>query len=544
MLFTVITFLAVTIAVAVFAWWRTRDDDLSTKDGYFLAGRSLTAPIIAGSLMLTNLSTEQIVGQPGQSYISNMGCMAWDVTSCCGLIGLALIFLPKYLKLGVTTVPEFLEERFDSTTKRIVSVLFLIGYMLSFLPTVLYSGALAFNNIFHIDQIVGVSQLTAVIFIAVIIGVIGSIYAIFGGLKAVAVSDTANGIGLIFGACIVPVMAFILLGNGSFVDGLHDFLTNLPGERFNAINPANATAPMIPWPVLFTGMMVNEFFYWGTHQAIIQRALGAKNLAEAQKGAIYAGFLKLTNPFLITMCGLIVLYFGQKGLLSADTVAALEQTSDLAYPTLVSMVLPKPVLGVFSAVLLGAVLSSFNSALNSCVTLYTLDIHRPLLNPNASDAHIVKVGKRFGTILAVVSIVVTPVVSLAPTGLYDFLQSCFGFYNVPILASVLIGMFSTRIPALAPKLGLILHVILYSISKFIPALNGVHYLYVLAVLFVFNVALQLFIGKIRPLETPFEMRDVHAVDMTPWKHAKLASLICMALLIGIYMIFSPLVLAA
>lgn len=131
MLFTAVTFIAFTALVAVIAWWRTRDDDLSTQDGYFLAGRSLTGPVIAGSLMLTNLSTEQLIGQTGQSFSTNMGPIAWEVTSAAALVILALVFLPRYLKMGLTTVPEFLENRYDSTTKRIVSIMFLLGYLLT-----------------------------------------------------------------------------------------------------------------------------------------------------------------------------------------------------------------------------------------------------------------------------------------------------------------------------------------------------------------------------------------------------------------------------
>ena len=163
MLFTAVTFIAFTALVAVIAWWRTRDDDLSTQDGYFLAGRSLTGPVIAGSLMLTNLSTEQLIGQTGQSFSTNMGPIAWEVTSAAALVILALVFLPRYLKMGLTTVPEFLENRYDSTTKRIVSIMFLLGYLLTYLPTILYSGALVFNQIFEVDKRMGVSQMQGVI---------------------------------------------------------------------------------------------------------------------------------------------------------------------------------------------------------------------------------------------------------------------------------------------------------------------------------------------------------------------------------------------
>lgn len=285
---------------------------------------------------------------------------------------------------------------------------------------------------------------------------------------------------------------------------------------------------MVPWPLLFTGMLFNNLFYWCTNQSIIQRALAAKNLKEAQKGALLAGAFKLLTPLFITFCGIIA--YGKFGTTLTN--------SDLAYPMLVLDVLPKALLGFFAAVLFGAILSSFNGALNGSIAMYTLDIHKPLFNPDATDKDLVKIGRRFGFGLAALSIVVAPLVSFAPTGLYDFLQSCFGFYNMPILAAVIVGIFSKKVPASAPKIVLISHVILYSISKFLPL--NVHYLYILSVLFIIDVLVLLFIGKIHPRETDFVLEDVKAVDLTPWKHIKAASVFCVAGLVVLYIIFSPL----
>lgn len=542
-MFIVITFILFTALVAVIAAVKTREENLDTQDGYFLAGRSLTGPVIAGSLMLTNLSTEQLVGQAGQTYATNMGPMAWESTSCIALILLAFVFVPRYLKMGLTTIPEFLEQRYDSGLRKLITLLLLLGYLLTYLPTVLYSGALVFNQIFNISGLLQVSELQGVTVTATAIGIVGAIYAIFGGLKAVAVSDTVNGLGLIVGGIALPVITVCAFGHGSFVDGIHNFINLIPAEKFNAINPANAQAPMIPWPVLFTGMVVNNLFYWATNQTIIQRALGAKNLAEAQKGAIYAAALKIITPLFIAICGLLVFYMAHNGLLSGDQVAALEKTSDLAYPTLIITMMPKPLLGFFAAVLFGAILSSFNSALNSCITLYTLDLHRPLFNPNASDAYLVRIGKRFGIVLAIISICIAPAVSLAPSGLYDFLQSCFGFFNVPILATVIIGMFTKYTPPIAPKAGLVLHVVLYSLTKTPLFPIHCHYLYVLFFLFVFQIAFQLIMGKVCPTAQPYIMKDAQVVDMAPWKHGKKAAIICIVLMLALYTLFSPIGLA-
>ena len=531
MAFTAITFVAFTALVALISWWKTRGDNLDTQDGYYLGGRSLTGPVIAGSLLMTNLSAEQLVGNNGQAVRVGMSTMGWEVTSAIALVILAFVLMPKYLKTGLTTVPQFFEQRYDEGTRRLVSIIVLLSYVVIMLPNILYAGAQVFVNIFGIDKMFGISRFAAIAIVCVATAIIGSIYAIFGGLKAVAVSDTVNGVGLLIGGLLIPILSICILGNGSFLAGIQDFITNVPAEKFNAVNPANALPPMIPWPVLFLGMLFNNLFYWCTNQSIIQRTLAAKNLAQAQRGAVFTAFLKLLDPFFITICGLLAYRFFGDGLAN----------SDLAYPSLITTVVPNWLLGIIAAVLFGAILSSFNSALNSCVTLYTLDFHRPLFNQTASDSHLVSVGKRVGTGLAIVSICVAPFVSNAPSGLYDFLQECFGFYSMPILAIVLVGFYTKRVPACAPKITLVVHVILYSISKFLPL--NVHYLYVLSVLFPVDLALMLLIGKFKPRATDFILEDSKAVDLTPWKYVKPAALTCFILMLCVYALFSPIGLA-
>ena len=173
----------------------TRGDNLETQDGYYLGGRSLTGPVIAGSLLMTNLSAEQLVGLNGQSWKTNMGPIAWEVGSMFTLLVLAYYFLPKYLKMGAMTIPSLMEERYGRGTKTMFSVVIVVMYSILNLPVILYSGAVVFEQIFDISGIMGTSKFVAVAILCVIIGIIGGCYAIFGGLKAVAVSDTINGIG-------------------------------------------------------------------------------------------------------------------------------------------------------------------------------------------------------------------------------------------------------------------------------------------------------------------------------------------------------------
>lgn len=362
-MFIFLSFAIFLVAVFAIAWYKAKGtDNTETATGYFLAGRGLSGPVIAATMILTNLSTEQIIGLNGQSYATNMGPMAWEVTSCVALITLALIFLPRYLKGGITTIPDYLEERFDSTTKRIVSILFLVSYVVTYIPTVLYSGGLVLNQIFGISDLLGISTFQAVALTGFLLGVVGAIYTVLGGMKLAAFSDTVNGIGLLIGGLLVPILGILLLGNGDFVGGFEIIIAT--PEKLNAINPANAQSPLIPWPVLFTGLLFNNLFYWCTNQSIVQKALGASSLKEAQKGAILAGLIKVLTPAILVFPGIIA--FAKYG----DALP----NADMAYPTLLLDVLPKPLLGIFAAILFGAAMSSLNGAMNSSSTLFTLDL--------------------------------------------------------------------------------------------------------------------------------------------------------------------------
>jgi solute:Na+ symporter, SSS family len=352
----ILTFILFTLFVAIISYWKTRKTDETSHDGYFLGGRSLTGVVIAGSLLLTNLSTEQIVGLNGASFKDGILVMAWETLAAIAMVITAVFLLPRYLKGGLTTVPQFLEQRYDKVTKTITSGLFLSGYAIVLLPIVLYSGALALSNMFNIPELLGVSKTTALWITVWTIGIIGSIYAIFGGLKAVAVSDTINALGLLVGGMLIPIFGLMAIGDGSISEGISTLIADNP-EKFKSLGGPKSS---IPWETIFTGMMLVQLFYWGTNQAIIQRALGAKNLKEGQKGLLLASFIKILGPLIVVLPGVIAYHmFGSQ-----------IENPDEAYPMLVEKVLPDAWLGFFAAVLFGAILSSFNSALNSSVTLF------------------------------------------------------------------------------------------------------------------------------------------------------------------------------
>ena len=542
MAFTAITFVAFTALVAIISWWKTRGDNLETQDGYYLGGRSLTGPVIAGSLLMTNLSAEQLVGNNGQAVRVGMSTMGWEVTSAIALVILAFVLMPKYLKTGLTTVPQFFEQRYDEGTRRLVSIIVLLSYVVIMLPNILYAGAQVFVNIFGIDEIFGISRFAAIAIVCVATAIVGSIYAIFGGLKAIALSDSINGLGLIVGGLLVPVFGFMFLsgqlgGDGSFMDGFDKFLHTDP-SYLNAINEVNTPEPWLPWPLLFTGLLVNNMYYWATNQSIIQRTFGAKNLKEAQKGAVFAGFLKIMTPLIIVVPGVIcaLAYPGTDW-----------GSGDSAYPMLVAQVMPKPILGFFAAVMFGAILSSFNSVLNSASTMFTLDLYRSSINPSASDTKCVKVGKIYGTIAGCIAIVISPFVMYAG-GITTFLNSMSQFVSLPVLCTILGIFMFKRIPKYMPKVITIFHVVCYGAFLLIKpcypgSTNPIHYLYAMAVLFPIELLIMWYLNKYRPAEE-YEIQDVGAVDLTPWKYRHVVSIIGLILAVAIYIFFSPLGIAA
>ena len=544
---TIITFLAFTLLVAVISYVATRKTDESSSDGYFLGGRSLTAGVIAGSLLLTNLSTEQIVGLNGQAFTEGILVMAWETLAAIAMVCTALFLLPRYLKGGLTTVPQFLEDRYDKFTKTLTSALFLSGYVVVLLPIVLYSGALAINTMFEVPQQFGMNETSALWMTVWAIGIVGSIYAVFGGLKAVAVSDTINAIGLLIGGLMIPVFGLMVIGDGEgALKGLSILINSNP-EKFDSIGGPTNT---VPFSTIFTGMMLVQMFYWGTNQAIIQRALAAKNLKEGQKGLMLAAFIKILGPIIVVLPGIIAFH------LFGDSII----NPDQAYPTLVTKVLPASLVGFFAAVLFGAILSSFNSALNSSVTLFGVDIYKEYFNKEASEKQVVRAGKLFGVLLAILSMCIAPLIANAPEGLFGYLQEVNGCYSIPIFTIIIVGYFTKYVPAIAAKIGMLSGVILYTLSQFVlqpniiaAAKEGItdpvqleviektaypHYLHVMAILFVLNVIIMLIIGKFAPRKEPYELQYSKAVDIVPWKYALRTGIAIVVTVIFIYIYFA------
>ena len=519
---SIISFILATAGVAIFTYRIVRGmkkSDNATEE-YFTGGRSLGWPIVAGSLLLTNLSTEQLVGLNGAVFGDKaLVGIAWEALAAFAMIATALVFLPHFLASGFTTTPAFLEKRFDKTTRSMVSGLFLFGYVTVLLPVVLYTGSLALIGMFDLNLPLWMVVAT--------IGVLGSSYAIVGGLKSVAVSDTLNGIGLLIGGLAIPVLGLLSLGEGSIIAGLSHLISTKP-QYLAVLTQSNMDGNIVsvPWPTLLTGMMFIQVFYWSTNQVIVQRALAAKSLAEGQKGVLFASFMKLVGPLMLCLPGIIALHMTDLNIDKQDQV----------YGAVVRHVLPDWSLGLFAAVLMGSILSSFNSALNSASTLFSLQFYQGYINRNASGEQIVKIGKYFGIGLAIASICIAPLLAQMQS-IFEYLQKVNGLYSVPIIGIFLLGILTKRIPAMAAKVGMITGIGVYAFFTFIniqdvPQLlansdGNLHWLHGYFISFASSIIVMLLIGYFNPKSieeiSRSEEREAAPIDMTPWKSAKKVS---------------------
>ncbi|MEW4454749.1 solute:sodium symporter family transporter [Bremerella sp. JC817] len=551
MLETIITlgsFVFFTALVGAITWVLTRKDDHSSSAGYFLAGRSLTGGYIAGSLMLTNLSTEQLVGLNGAAFKDGICVMAWEVLAGASLVIMALFFLPRYLKSGIATIPEYLENRFGDSTRAITSLIFIVAYAGILLPIILYTGAMGLSGILDIKGILGITQdATAsgapdagmsgadygILWGTVwLIGIIGSVYAIFGGLRTVAVSDTINGFGLLVGGFLIVYFGLQAVGGDGIFSALNTMQEAHP-EKFNSLGPSTSS---VPFTTLFSGVLLLNLFYWCTNQQIIQRTFGASSLKEGQKGVLMAGGLKVLAPMILVVPGLIAYH------LYGDTIA-----NDQAYGELVKNVLPKPLVGFFAAVMVGAILSSFNSALNSTATLFSLGVYKQMLHPDATDDRVIWSGKVFGTILAIVSMTIAPLLA-GQESIFGYLQKMNGLYFIPIFSVVLVGMISKRAPKIAADIALITGFAVIAIFYFgiqpLTAgksfdLNQSFYdFHFLGLVFIILVAFQLLMALVAPRDTPYVQEDAGVVDMTSWPFAWPVGIGLIVVVSSIYIYFA------
>jgi len=549
------TFTAWTVAVAVitaFIVKKCMKTSSDAADDFFLGGRSLTWYIVAGSLMLTNLSTEQLVGLNGVIFTD--GCMAgvaWETFAALAMCITAIVFLPTYARSGFSTTSGFLGERFDKTMRTMVSMIFLVYYGLVTCPLVLYTGGLAIQTIFDLESVPRW-------IITTLIGVLGSIYALSGGLKAVAVSDCLNGVGLIIFGIWVPLAALSEIGGISFLfqedNAVHlkPFVTH--SEIWSDDDATRVHGNVsLPWSTLITGLMMINLYYWSTNQLIVQRVLGAQSLAHGQKGVMFAATMKVVGFTFLCLPGVLGLLMAKNGTL-VNGEPFMVTKADQVYPLVVKAVMPTWSLGLFAAVLLGSVLSTYNSALQSASTLFGLEVYAIYINPTADAAKLKSSATFFGIGLSLFSYVLAPQL-MRFESIFEYLQKINAMTALPIVTAFCVGL-ATRLPDhFAAKMGFAVGVVSYGACQFVKSPPFPHYLHMFAICFVGAVLTTLAATYISPLRklfcqspkpTPFNpKKGGNLVDLTPWKGlhpycgvvTALVALISLALQLGSQVLF-------
>lgn len=383
-------------------------------DDYFLAGRSLTWPVVGFSLYATNLSGASFIGLAGAGYSSGLAFYSHEWVPALILIVFVVLFLPFYIRTGVTTLPEFLERRFDERSRTVLSGFTIITNVFIDCAIALYAGALVFQAFFpHMPLWLPI----------LVMAVLTGVYTVFGGLKSVAVNDVIQAIVFIAGGAIVFFAALAAIPSWAAVEQA------APGGELSIFQPAND--PEVPWPGVFTGLVVIGIYFWCTNQVIVQRALGAKNLDHGRNGALFGGFLKLTGIALMILpgCMALVLYPNLSN-------------PDEAFPTLTLDLLPNGLRGVVLAAVLAGIMSTVAGVLNSASTLLTVDFVARY-RPQTSQRALVAVGR--ATAVGVITVATVWATQMYRFGtLFVYLQAVLSYLVPPIVAVFLFGLLWKR----------------------------------------------------------------------------------------------------
>ena len=407
------------IGLATYVSRQSAGHERSAED-YFLAGRSLPWWAIGASLIAANISAEQIIGMSGQGFVVGMAIATYELTAAIALIVMAKFFLPLFLEKKIYTMPQFLEQRFDKRVSLVLSFFWLAIYIFINLTSVLWLGSLAINALTGIDLFYGL----------VLLAGLSLAYSLWGGLKAVALTDIIQVVLLIFGGLAVSYIALTTIGDGKLISGLVIVYNEVP-EKFDMIlssdNPAYSDLPGV-W-VLIGGLWIAHFAYWGFNQYITQRALGAKSLPEAQKGVMFAAYLKLLMPLVIVL----------PGICAAVLYPALEK-SDQAYPTMMAL-LPHGLLGLTFAALIAAIVSSLASMTNSISTIFTMDVYRSFAKTEPSQGKLITIGRIAALISLVIAVFVAKPLLGKLESAFQYIQEFTGFFTPGILVIFLVALF-------------------------------------------------------------------------------------------------------
>lgn len=411
-------FIAYIVGLAGIGLWLSFKDKQKGAEDYFLASKSLPWWAVGGSLIASNISAEQFIGMSGSGYVVGMAIASYELMAALTLIIVAKYFLPIFLKKGIYTMPQFLEQRFDKRVRTGLAIFWVLLFIFVNITSVLYLGGLALETIMGIKLIYGIIGLAF----------FSATFSIFGGLKVVVWTDVIQVVVLIFGGLLASVLVLNAIG-GNVLDGFTVLLEKAP-EKFDMIlDKAHSQYKNLPGiGVLIGGMWIANIYYWGTNQYIIQRALGAKNIKEAQKGTIFAAFLKILLPLIVVIPGIAAF------VLNADIAKP-----DEAYPWVLNNYVSIGFKGLVFAALIAAIGSSLSSMVNSTSTIFTLDIYKPLFK-KTTDKGLVNVGRIVAAISLLLGVLVAPLLGDLDQA-FQYIQEYTGFISPGIVVIFLFGLF-------------------------------------------------------------------------------------------------------
>lgn len=493
---------------------REKGSHEKTAQDYFLASRALPWWAIGTSLIAANISAEQIVGMSGSGYVIGMAIASYEWMAALTLIIVGKWILPVFLKNNIYTMPEFLEKRYSPGVRTLMAIFWLLLYVFVNLTAILWLGATAVSTVTGIDIQVAI----------VALGLFALAYALYGGLKAVALTDIVQVSLLVLGGLVITFMALDKIGGDAGVLAGFDSLRTKFPEKFDMIlskdNPHYKDLPGLA--VLLGGMWMMNVSYWGFNQYIIQRGLAAKSVNEAQKGIVLAAFLKLLMPAIIVVPGIAALVLAP-GLARPDQ----------AYPSLMAM-LPSGFLGLVFAALVAAIIASLGSKINSIATIFTMDLYRSM-KPNTEQKKLVTIGRVTAVIAVIVGIVVTKPLLAGFDQAFQFIQQFTGWFTPGICVIFLLGIFWEKTTSAAAMIAALVTVGLSAYFHYfqpeMPFMTGVGYCFVVGIVLAVVISL----AAPRP---PGELRvDIKNVDFKTGTGFNIASLIVIAILAYLYILW-------
>lgn len=496
--FVFLDFLIFTVYAAVIVGvglWVSREKEGHQKNtsDYFLASKQLPFWAIGSSLIASNISAEQFIGMSGSGFRIGLAIASYEWMSAVTLLIVAWFFLPIYLQKGIFTMPQFLEERYDGRVRTLLAVFWLLVYVFVNLTSVLYLGALALDGIMNVPLVYGIIGLAA----------FATLYSIYGGLKAVAWTDVVQVVVLIGGGLLTTYFALDAYSGGTgAIAGFGQLLTDA-SERFNVIlfpgelmyetdtGQIEDAYQLLPGlAVLVGGLWIANLFYWGCNQYIIQRALAAKDLREAQRGLAFAAFIKLLLPLVVVVPGIV-----------AYALDAPITRGDEAYPWLLGQYLGPGVRGLAFAALVAAVVSSLASMMNSTATIFTMDLYRNMIKKDATEAHLVNVGRSVSFVAVVIACIMAPQLAALDQA-FQYIQEYTGFISPGVLAIFVLGLFWKKATPNAALISALASIPLSTAMKFlapqVPFLNRMMYVFLISVVIIVIISLVEGKGKDSP----------------------------------------------